>query len=64
MFDKIDEFIRLTKELLLFNYELLGRIYEKIKYLIIKKVVLQIVLIIILERSKLIPIIICLFKKY
>ena len=37
MFDKIDEFIRLTKELLLFNYELLGRIYEKIKYLIIKK---------------------------
>ena len=37
MFDKIDEFIRLTKDLLLFNYELLDIIYEKIKYLIIKK---------------------------
>ena len=50
------------KHLVLFDYGLLDKIYDKIKYLIRKKVVLQIVLIIILERSKFIHIILCLLK--
>ena len=43
--------------LILFDYGLFNKICDKIKYLISKKVVLQIVLIIILERSELINII-------
>ena len=42
---------------------MLDKICDKIKYLISKKVVLQIVLIIFLERSKLIHIILFLLKK-
>ena len=41
------------KYLILFDYGLFNRICDKIKYLISQKVVLQTVLIIILERSKL-----------
>ena len=41
------------KYLILFDYGLFNRICDKIKYLISEKVVLQTVLIIILERSKL-----------
>ena len=52
------------EHLVLFDYELFDKICNKIEYLISKKVVLQIVLIIILERSKLIHIIICQLKKY
>ena len=67
-FDKIDGFIIAldgkTKHVTLFDYVLFNKIFDKIKYLIIKKVVLQIVLIIILERSELIHIILYLFKKY
>ena len=67
-FDKIDGFIialdSKNKLLILFDYGLFNKICDKIKYLISKKVVLQIVLIIILERSELIHIILCLLKKY
>ena len=67
-FGKIDEFIIAPdgkiKHLVLFGYGLLDKICDKIKYLISKKVVLQIVLIIILERPKLIHIILYLLKKY
>ena len=52
------------KHLILFNYGLFNKICDKIKYLISKKVVLQTVLIIILERSELIHIILYLLKKY
>ena len=66
-FDKIDGFIMVLdgkiKHLVLFDYGLLDKICDKVKYLISKKVVLQIVLIIIFERSKLIHIILCLLKK-
>ena len=51
------------KHLVLFDYELLDKICDNIKYLISKKVVLQIVLIIILERTKLIHIILCPLKE-
>ena len=67
-FDKIDGFIisldGKIKHLVLFDYGLRDKICDKIKYLISKKVVLQIVSIIILERSKLIHVILCLLKKY
>ena len=53
-FDKINGFITSfdgkIKHLILFDCELFNKICDKIKYLIIKKVVLQIVLSIILER--------------
>ena len=66
-FDKIDGFIMVLdgkiKHLVLFDYGLLDKICDKVKYLISKKVVLQVVLIIIFERSKLIHIILCLLKK-
>ena len=66
-FDKIDEFIipldGKMKHLILFDYGLFNKICDKIKYLINKKVVLQIVLIIVLERSKLIHIILYLSKR-
>ena len=48
---------------MLFDYELFNKICDKIKYLISKKVVSQIVLIIILERSELIHISLYLLKK-
>ena len=66
-FDKIDGFIIAldgkNKHLILFDYGLFNKICDEIKYLINKKVVLQIVLIMILERSELIHIILCLLKK-
>ena len=48
---------------MLFDYELFYKICDKIKYLISKKVVSQIVLIIILERSELIHVSLYLLKK-
>ena len=66
-FDKIDGFIIVLdgkiKHLILFHYGLFNKISDKIKYLKSKKVVLQIVLIIILERLELIHIILHLLKK-
>ena len=53
-----------TKHLILFDYLLFNKICNKIKYLIIKKVVLQIVLIIILGRSELINVILYRLKTY
>ena len=53
-----------TKHLILFDCGLFNKICDRIKYLIIEKVVLQIVLIIILGRSDLIHIIFYLLKKY
>ena len=52
------------KHLVLFDYGLFDKICEKIKYLISKKVVLQIILIIILERLEFIHLVLCLLKKY
>ena len=67
-FDKIDGFTMVPdgkiKFIVLFDYGLLDKIWNKIKYLTGKKVVLQTVLIVNLERSKLIHIILCLLKKY
>ena len=55
--DKIDRFIisldGKIKHLILFDYGLFSNICDKIKYLVSKKVALQIVLIIILEKSEL-----------
>ena len=65
-FHKIDGFIvsldGKNKQLIIFDYGLFNNICDKIKYLISKKVVLQIALIIILERSKLLHIILYLLK--
>ena len=67
-FDEVDGFIRVRggefKHLVLFDYGLFDKICDEIKYLISEKVVLQIVLIIILEKSKLIHIILYLLKRY
>ena len=67
-FDKIDGFIisldGKIKHLILFDYGLFIKICDMIKYLISKKVVSQLVLIMILERSELIHLILYLFKKY
>ena len=52
------------RHLVLFDYGLFNKICDKTKYLVSKKLVLQIVLTIILERSELIHIIIYLLKKY
>ena len=64
-FDKIDGFIisldGAIRYSILFDYELFNKIFDKIKYLQVK---IQIVSIIILERSELIHIILCLLKKY
>ena len=61
-FDKIDGFIGSLdgkiKHLILFDYGFFIKIREKIKYLISKKVVLGMALIIILEKAELIHIII------
>ena len=59
-FDKIDGFIKIYDGigcLVLYDYERYNKIYDNFRYLINEKVVLQIVLIIILEESKLIHII-------
>ena len=48
----------------LFDYRLFDKNFDKIKYLISEKDVLEIVLILILEKSELIDIIIYLLKKY
>ena len=67
-FDKTHGFIIAlngkNKQLILFYYGLFNKICDKIKYVISKKVVLQIVLIIILEKSELIHIILYLLKNY
>ena len=67
-FNKTDGFIIIlgdkTKHLILFDYGLFHKICDKIKYLIIQKVVLQIVLIIILERSELVHIMLYLSIRY
>ena len=67
-FDEIDGFIISLygeiKHLVLLDYGLLDNICDNVKYLISKKVVLQIVLLIILERSKLIHILLCILKRY
>ena len=67
-FDEIDGFIISLygeiKHLVLLDYGLLDNICDNIKYLISKKVVLQIVLLIILERFKLIHILLCILKRY
>ena len=66
-FNKIDECIisldRKIKHLVLFDYGLLDKICDKIKTLVSKKVVLQTVLFIILERCRFIHIILCLLEK-
>ena len=67
-FDKIDRFISVLdgeiKHLVLFDYGLFDQICDKIKYLVSEKKVLQIVLIIILEKSGLIYITLYLLKIY
>ena len=67
-FKKLDRFIIAldgkNKHLILFDYGLFNTICNKTEYLMSKKVVLQIVLIIILDRSELIHIILYLLKKY
>ena len=66
-FNKIDECIisldGKIKHLVLFDYGLLDKICDKIKTLVSKKVVLQTVLFIILERCRFIHIILCLLEK-
>ena len=61
-FDKIDGFI-ISLDGKIKHLNLFNKVWDKIKYLIRKKVVLQVVLIIILERSELIHIILYLLKK-
>ena len=67
-FDKIDGFVVVldgkTKHLVLFDYGLLDKMFDTVKQNKNEKVVLQIVSIIIVERSKLIHIILYLLKKY
>ena len=67
-FDKIDGFIIVLDgkimHLIVFDYGLLNKICDKIKYLISKKVVLQIILIIILEWLEFVHLVLCLLKKY
>ena len=65
-FDKIDGFIKSLdgkiKHLILFDYGLFNKICDKIKYVTSKKVVLQIVLFIILEKSEVIHLILYLLN--
>ena len=67
-FDKIGRFIislyANIKYLILFHYGMFDKNCDKIKYLISKKMVLQIVLIVILKKPELIHIILYLLKKY
>ena len=66
MFNKIDGLIIAlggkNTYLILFDYGLFNKICDQIKYLISKKIILQIVVIIILERSELIHLILYLLK--
>ena len=66
-FDKLDRFIIALdvkiKHLVVFNYELLKKICDKIKYLTSKKSGIQVVLITNLERLELIRIILYLLQK-
>ena len=67
VFDKIDRIIKIhdkIRYLVLFDYSYCDKICDKIKYLIVKKVVLHIVLIIIVQESELIHMIFDLLKKY
>ena len=52
------------KHLVLFDYGLFDKICDKIKYLVSKKVVLQIILILILEWLEFVHLVLCLLKKY
>ena len=64
--DKIDRFIRVydgTRYLVLFEVEKNYFIYNMIRYLIRVKVVLPMLFLIILQKSKLIHMIVCLWKK-
>ena len=67
-FDKVDRFIRVhdgIRYLVLFGPEKYDAICYKIRYLISqKKKVLSILFLIILQKSKLIHLILCLFKKH
>ena len=67
-FDKTNGFIRVRGEefrhFLLSDDGLFDKMFDKSKYLISEKVVLQLVLIIILEKSKLIHIILYLLNKF
>ena len=67
-FDEIDGFIRVLdgeiKHLVLFDYELFDKICDRIKCLVSKKVVVQIVLVIIFEKSEFPHVILYLLKKY
>ena len=66
-FDKLNRFIIALdvkiKHLVVFNYELLKKICDKIKYLTSKKIGIQVVLITNLERLELIRIILYLLQK-
>ena len=66
-FDEIDRFIKICdgiRYLVLFFGDFYDQIFDRIKYLISKKVVLQIVIIIILKEPELIHIILYRLKKY
>ena len=66
-FDEIHGFIKIydaIRYLVLFGGGFYDEIFDRIKYLICKKYVLQLVLAIILQESKLIHIILYLLKKY
>ena len=66
-FDKIDGFIKLyngIRYLALLGHSWYDKICDSIKYLISKKMVLKIVLIIILQESELTHITLYLLKKY
>ena len=66
-FDEVDGFIRARgdkfRHLVLFEHGLFDKICDKIKYLTSEKVVLQIILIIILEKLELTHIFLYLLKK-
>ena len=65
--DKIDGFIKFHNKIrymVIFDYSYCGKICGRIKYFVCEKVVLQVVLIIVLEKSELIHIIVYLLKKY
>ena len=66
-FDKVDGFIKIydgTIYLVLFGLKRYDAIDDRIRYLIIEKVVLHIVLIIILQESELIHVILYLYNIY
>ena len=66
-YDEIDGFIKIhngIRYLVLFDFGWLDKICSSIKYLLLLQIVLQIVLIITLQKSKLIYIILCPLQKY